>query len=63
MAVIHDVIPAFELFSSRQRLKMPSRCSPGTAQMPGCWPEGSTASIGFKDRIKRPARGRRPEPD
>ena len=55
MAVIRDVMPAFELFQPVTIEDALSVARSVRRTMPGCWRAGSTASTGSKDRIKRPA--------
>ena len=45
MAVIRDVMPAFELFQPTS-VDAALALLDGTAPMPGCWPAASTASTG-----------------
>ena len=47
MAVINDVMPAFELFQPHT-MTTPWRYWPNTARTLGCWPEASIASIGSR---------------
>ena len=62
MAVIHDVMPAFELFqpASVERRAEPARSA--TGPRPGCMAGGLDTFDWLKDRTKRTERRRRPEP-
>ncbi len=48
MAVIRDVMPAFELFQPTTVEDAMRCCRLGTAQRPGCWLAVSTASTGSR---------------
>ena len=51
MAVIRDVMPAFELFQPNS-IADAQKLLEQHGRTPGCWPEGSTASTGSRIALR-----------